>query len=40
MQRVFAGLPFGIPGKGDEIEGAVQQAPQAARHSISYSPQQ
>jgi hypothetical protein len=24
-------LPFGIPGIGDEIDGAVQQAPQSAR---------
>ncbi|HYP16805.1 MAG TPA: hypothetical protein VEQ65_06295 [Opitutus sp.] len=23
-----AGLPFGMPGMGDEIEGAMQQAPQ------------
>jgi hypothetical protein len=29
--RTPAGLPFGIPGIGDEIEGAIQQAPQPAR---------
>lgn len=28
MQGVFAGLPKGIPGIGEEIDGAVQQAPQ------------
>lgn len=32
-QRTPAGLPAGIPGIGDEIEGAMQQAPQPARHS-------
>ncbi len=31
---VFIGLPFGIPGIGDEIEGA-QQAPQPLRQSSS-----
>jgi len=25
-------LPLGIPGIGDEIEGAIQQAPQPTRH--------
>lgn len=38
MQGVLAGLPLGIPGMGVEIEGAVQQAPQASRHFIIYSP--
>lgn len=33
----FAGLPSGIPGIGDEIEGAIQQAPQSIRHSINDS---
>ncbi len=27
-QRVFAGLPFGMPGMGVEMEGAMQQAAQ------------
>lgn len=31
-----AGLPFGIPGIGEEIEGTMQQAPQLERHSIHY----
>ncbi len=31
---VFIGLPSGIPGIGDEIEGAIQQAPQPLRHSM------
>ena len=30
----LAGLPCGIPGIGLEIEGAIQQAPQSARHFI------
>jgi hypothetical protein len=29
-----AGLPCGIPGIGEVIEGAIQQAPHWARHSI------
>ena len=29
-----AGLPCGIPGNGDEIEGAMQHAPQPARQSM------
>jgi len=37
-QGVFAGLPFGMPGIGDEIDGAVQQAPHPARHSITDPP--
>lgn len=32
-QRTPAGLPPGMPGIGDEIDGATQQAPQPARHS-------
>jgi hypothetical protein len=28
MHRVPAGLPSGIPGIGEVIEGAIQQAPQ------------
>jgi len=35
MQRTPAGLPNGMPGIGDEIEGAVQQAPQAGRQSMA-----
>jgi len=30
-QRTPAGLPFGIPGIGEVMEGAVQQAPQPGR---------
>jgi len=30
-----AGLPLGMPGIGEEIDGAMQQAPQPGRHSIS-----
>jgi hypothetical protein len=33
-QRTPAGLPFGIPGIDELIEGAMQQAPQAGRHSM------
>ncbi len=32
MQGTPAGLPSGIPGMGELIEGAVQQAAQAVRH--------
>jgi hypothetical protein len=34
-QRTPAGLPLGIPGIGEVIEGAVQQAPQFSRQFIS-----
>jgi hypothetical protein len=34
MQRVPVGLPLGIPGMGDDIEGAMQHAPQPALQSI------
>ena len=34
MQRTPAGLPFGMPGIGVEIEGAMQQAPQPGRQSM------
>ncbi|WP_245956758.1 hypothetical protein [Edaphovirga cremea] len=37
-QRVLAGLPLGIPGMGLDIEGAMQQAPQSVRQSISSAP--
>jgi hypothetical protein len=33
-QRTPAGLPKGMPGIGEEIEGAMQQAPQPGRQSI------
>jgi len=32
-QRTPAGLPFGMPGMGDVIDGAMQHAPQPMRHS-------
>jgi len=32
MHGVRAGLPFGMPGIGDEMDGAMQQAPQLGRH--------
>jgi hypothetical protein len=35
MQRTLAGLPFIMPGMGDEIDGAMQHAPHPARHDIS-----
>ena len=34
MQATPAGFPLGIPGIGELIEGAIQQAPQLLRHSI------
>ena len=34
MQRTPAGFPSGIPGIGDEIEGAMQHAPQPERQSM------
>jgi hypothetical protein len=33
-QRMPAGLPSGIPGIGEEIDGAMQQAPQPLRQAI------
>jgi hypothetical protein len=36
-QRTPAGLPFGIPGIGELIEGAVQQAPQPGRQENGWS---
>ena len=30
-QRTPAGFPFGMPGMGELIDGAMQQAPQAGR---------
>jgi hypothetical protein len=33
-QRTPAGFPADIPGIGEEIDGAIQQAAQPARHSI------
>jgi elongation factor P len=34
MHGIPAGLPCGIPGIGEEIDGAMQHAPQPARHSM------
>ncbi len=34
MQRTPAGFPSGMPGIGEEIEGAMQQAPQPDLHFI------
>jgi hypothetical protein len=34
MHFTPTGLPSGIPGTGDEIDNAIQQAPQPFRHSI------
>jgi hypothetical protein len=34
MQRTPAGLPWGMPGMGELMEGAVQQAPQPGRQSM------
>ena len=34
MQRTPAGLPRGMPGMGELMEGAVQQAPQPGRQSM------
>jgi hypothetical protein len=34
-QRMPAGFPCGMPGMGEEIDGAMQQAPQPTRHAIS-----
>ena len=31
LQRTPAGLPAGMPGMGDEIDGAMQQAPHRLR---------
>ena len=37
IQRISAGLPLGIPGIEDDMLGAIQQAPQPKRQSISYT---
>lgn len=34
MQRTPAGFPCGIPGIAEDMEGAIQQAPQPSLHSI------
>jgi hypothetical protein len=34
-QGTPAGLPCGIPGIGEEIDGAMQHAPHCGRHSIT-----
>jgi hypothetical protein len=36
-QRTPAGLPFGIPGIGELIDGAVQQAPHPGRQANGWS---
>jgi hypothetical protein len=33
-QRIPAGLPRGMPGIGEVIDGAMQQAPQWSRHGM------
>jgi hypothetical protein len=38
MHGTPAGLPFGMPGIGDDIDGAMQHAPQPGRHFIFCSP--
>jgi hypothetical protein len=38
VQRTPAGLPCGMPGIGDEIERAIQQAPQPIRQSNEHLP--
>ncbi len=35
MHLTPAGFPSGIPGNGEEIDNAMQQAPQSERQSIS-----
>ena len=37
MQRTPAGLPSGMPGIGDEMEGAIQQAAHLSRHRGAFS---
>jgi len=34
MHLTPAGFPSGIPGMGEDIDGAIQQAPHRGRHSI------
>jgi hypothetical protein len=34
-QRTPAGLPWGMPGMGEEIDGAMQQAAQCGRQSMA-----
>jgi hypothetical protein len=38
IQRTPAGFPFGMPGIAEEIDGAMQQAPQPARQSMPIIP--
>ncbi len=35
MQRMPAALPCGMPGIAEEIDKAIQHAPQPARHDIA-----
>ena len=34
MHRIPAGFPFGMPGMGEEMDGAMQHAPQCILHFI------
>jgi hypothetical protein len=36
MHRIPAGFPSGIPGIAEDMEGAMQQAPQFLRQSIIF----
>jgi hypothetical protein len=36
MHLTPAGLPTGIPGMADEMDGAMQHAPHPLRHSIFF----
>jgi oxygen-independent coproporphyrinogen-3 oxidase len=36
-QRTPAGLPSGMPGMGEEIDGAMQHAPHPVLHSMAAS---
>jgi hypothetical protein len=37
MHFIPAGLPSGMPGMGDEIDGAIQHAPHFLRHFMDYT---
>jgi hypothetical protein len=38
IHRTPAGLPLGMPGIADEIDGAIQQAPQSVRQFMTINP--
>jgi len=38
IHRTPAGLPWGMPGMGDEMDGAIQHAPQPAVHFNGSTP--